>query len=236
MKKLFICFALAGMTASAAFAQGDCMAFFPNVQGATLVNKTYDAQDNLLNTTVYRVNNAYDYVNGSTVEIGVTIANDQDVVIDRGSMDARCTDGNFYLRMGNMSLSPETMQALGNNTGLVGNFLDYPNTFDSTYPFAGTLQTTEGEYTIKSKNDEVDDVRVRIYNRQHDGSDIIVTPAGNFNASKVTFMFDCTKGGVTKTHRAVEWYAPGAGIVRSETYDNDGNLENYTVLTTLQDA
>jgi len=55
-----------------------------------------------------------------------------------------------------------------------------------------------------------------------------------FEASRITFMFDSKIDDEIETYKGVEWYAEGAGIVRSETYNKDGKLERYTVLTNLQ--
>ncbi len=234
MKKIFlfvICFTFAVTSISAQ----DCMNFFPSSVGAMLINKTYNGDDDLLNTTIYRVENGFDYTNGSDMEVSFTMTDNYNNILSQGNIDASCMDGNFYLKMVNRSLSPEIMQMLGSNTELIGNFLDYPDTFNDGDPFGGVFQMDAGEYTLRSKATG-ETIRVKVYDRQYEKNERVKTPAGTFNAAKVSFNFECTKDGVTKKHRGVEWYAPGAGIVRSETYDADNNLENYTILTTLKDS
>jgi len=234
MKKLFLLFACACFATTYVSAQ-DCMAFFPSNEGATLINKTYNADSTLVNTMTYRVNKSYDYMDGTDMTIGFTMSDSLNNVIDNGNIEASCSDGNFYLKMVNRAMSPEVMEMLGKDTELVGNFLDYPDTFNEIDPFDGDFATDAGEYTLQSKTDKKNRMTVRVYNREFEKNEKITTPAGTFDAAKITFGFDCIKDGKTQSHKGVEWYAPGAGIVRSETYDKNNNLENYTVLTTLQD-
>jgi len=211
------------------------MTFFPSNEGAMLITKTYNGNNDLLNTMTYKVEKDYEYVSGSDMQISFMMTDNYNNVIDRGNIDASCMDGSFYLKMVNRAMSPEVMGMLGSNTELVGNFLDYPDTFNDSYPFDGVFKMDAGEYTVQSKTDKKDKLNVRIYDREYEKNEKITTPAGTFDASKITFRFDCTRDGVTKTHKGVEWYAPGAGIVRTETYDKNNNLENYTELTVLQD-
>lgn len=232
MKKLIMSLACVCLATSYASAQ-NCMTFFPANEGAMLVNRTYDSSNNLLYTTTYRVENAYDYTSGSDMQVSFLIKDNAENILSNGNLDASCMDGNFYLKMVNRTMSPEIMDVLGNSTELVGNFLDYPNTFGTDFTYNGPFEMTPGEYSIQSKNDKSESMRVKVYNRQYEKNENITTPVGTFNAAKISFNFDCVKDGQTNVHKGVEWYAEGAGIVRSETYDENGVLQNYTELTTL---
>lgn len=233
MKKvvaLFACFCLASIYVSAQ----DCLAFFPSNEGATLTTKTYNGDSKLLNTMTYKVQKSYDYTDGTDMQVAFMMTDNYNNVIDRGNIDASCIDGNFYLKMANRSMSPEVMGMLGSNTELVGNFLDYPDTFNAGDPFNGVFQMDAGEYTLQSKTNKNEKMHVRVYDRVYDKNEKMTSPAGTFDTTKISFRFDCTKDGVTKTHKGVEWYAPGAGIIRTETYDLNDNLENYTELFSMQ--
>ena len=165
--------------------------------------------------------------------IDFTMTNAQKEVIDQGTLDAYCNNGNFYLKMINRCISPEVLQMLSRDTELVGDFLDYPNTFASPTadsPFA----MDGGEFAIKSRSDKKDLLRVKVYDRTYEKNEEITTPAGVFDASKVTFSFDVTNDKTTTTYKGVEWYAENAGIVRSNTYDKNGSLQSFTELTTLK--
>jgi len=236
MKKLFLFFAGIFSVATVANAQDGCMAFFPTEPGTIMVSTNYDSSDNMLSTMTYRVNESYDYMSGSNTQIGFTFADNTGRVTGTGNLDASCNDGDFSMKMNIIDSDPYMMNTLAQSTELVGNFLDYPNTFSNiSDPFnMSPFQMDGGEYTIKSKGDNRDDIRVRVYNRQYEKSEIVNTPAGSFNASKVSFDYDVTRDGQTVTYKGSEWFAPNAGIVKTETYDKSGNRLNYSQLTTLR--
>lgn len=213
-------------------AQDDCMPFFPSNEGAVLITKSYDAKGGLLNTLSYRISKTYQDTNDTDIDIVFTMTNSKDSLIDTGKLDAKCEDGTFYLTMSNRILSPDAIKMLENDTELVGDFLDYPNVFNDNY--IGNFKTSGGTFTIQSKKEKKTFAHITIFGRKYEKKEKITTPAGTFNAAKVTFNFTVTKDKKSVTYKGVEWYAINAGIVRSETYDEKGNLQNYSVLTVLK--
>lgn len=232
-KKLLFFISALALTGLVRAQDSDCMPFFPENPGATMVSKNYDAQKNLQHTITYRVLDASENYDGENAGIGFVITNAKGVAIDQGNIEVQCDEGVFYLKMINRTMSPEVMSILGEDTNLVGEFLDYPNTF-ADVPYQSDFQMDGGEYTVESKEDKDALMRVRVYNRQYEKNEKITTPAGTFDASKISFYFDVYQDKKTVTYKGVEWYALRAGIVRSETYKGD-QLLNYTVLTTLTD-
>jgi len=216
------------------YAQEDCLSFYPSNKGSVMISKSYNANDDLLNIMTYTVEDATQNVDGQTIMVGCDITDAQGYTIDKGKIEANCVNGSVFLKMKSEAVASEFFDILGCNTQLVGNFLDYPNAFADNSLFNDTFSTEPGEYTVESKADKKDKMTVRVYDRQYQKNEKITTPAGTFDASKITFMFDSTKDKKVQTHKGVEWYAEGAGIVRSETYDKSGKLESYTVLTNLQ--
>lgn len=236
MKKILL-FATLLVSTNLVVAQDTCMDFFPDTEGTVLENTTYDANNGLLRTTTYRVNKVYNYPSGNNSEIGFTMTNSMGTVINTGNIDATCTDGNFRMEMKSKAMSPEVMNILSTSTELVSNFLDYPNIFNTSMtPFDSPFSMTDGQFTIKSDNDRKDDITVRVYSRQYEGNERIDTPArrDSFDAAKVTFNFEVTKNGQTMRYKGKEWYSSRFGIIRSETYDNNDNLLNTTVLTGIR--
>ncbi|MDR2038602.1 MAG: hypothetical protein LBQ60_11830 [Bacteroidales bacterium] len=228
----FLLFALFGFIATGlAMAQSDCMPFYPE-EGTVMISKSYDAQKNLLNTTTYTVEswNSHEFSDEVTVRLVTT--DNKGTAIDLGRIFGRCEGGNFYLNMTNKGSFPEIAKLFTSNTELVGNFIDYPNTF-GTAPYVGDFATDGGEFTIWSKVDKKASVRVRIYNRFLDEKERISTPAGKFDASKIKFTFEVTEGKKKTTYKGVEWYALNAGVVRSETYDSKNNLISYSEMTNI---
>ncbi len=238
MKNLIFIICLLLSTTFVSVAQDDnyggCMEFFPNKEGAILISKNYDAANKLLSTMTYRVNKVYGYESGDELIIGFTMTDGKDKVIDQGEIIARCDGGTFYMNMSNRALTPDVMKMLGSDTELVGDFLDYPDMFTDLEAYDGKLAMTGGEYTVQSKKDKKNFISVRVYDRMFEKNEDVTTPAGTFHAAKISFNFESYQNKKSTRYKGVEWYAPNAGIIRSETYDKNGKLQNYTVLTTLQ--
>ncbi|MCD7901213.1 MAG: hypothetical protein LUH22_15500 [Bacteroides sp.] len=235
MRKNFIFLLTMIMGAGVANAQ-DCIQFFPASEGSILTTKTYDSGDNLQNTMIYRVNNVSDNAVNNYMEIGFTLMDNDDTAVSNANIEASCNNGVFNLKMVSKGYAPEMVRAMTTNTELIGYFLNYPNVFNSD-PFSNSPFAMDGgEFTIEDNSDRKDKVRVRVYNRQLEGQERVITPARNdsFNAYKITFNFDVTIDGETLELKGKEWYAPNYGIVRSETYDKNDNLINKTELSTLR--
>lgn len=231
-KKLLLFISALALTGLVRAQDSDCMAFFPENPGAILISKSYDAKKNLQYTTTYKVLTANDNYDGADSGIVFVITDSKGKAIDQGNIETECDEGVFFLKMVNRAMSPDIMGYLGQDTDLVGEFLDYPNTFADT-PYEGDFQMDGGEYTVQSKEDKSERLRVRVYNREYEKNEKVTTPAGTFDAAKISFYFDVYKDKTTVTYKGIEWYALRAGIVRSETYKGD-QLQSYTELTTLK--
>ena len=62
----------------------------------------------------------------------------------------------------------------------------------------------------------------------------ITVPAGTFNCYKVTQTSAATVLRKTVTTKTITWYAPGIGSVKSENYNEKGQLQNSTVLESVE--
>lgn len=226
-------FACIGMTT----AQESCMALFPNTQGTTWTTKCYDAQDNLLGKTTYVVTDYSENMSGPDTRINFTVIDTMGVVLNQGELNAHCTNGDFFMRSVSQPMDTDITRMISTNVNLLGSFLNYPDTFSSNFPYNSVFDMDGGQFTIEPKGDRKDFVRVRVYNRSYDKNERITTPAGSFDASKITYNVEVynNENKETKTFRNTEWYALGHGIIRSEAHDSNNNLVNYTVLSTFGD-
>lgn len=236
MKKLLLLLVSILFISSHTRAQDECMAFFPTTPGTVLVTSNYDADNNLMSTMTYRINDSYDYTSGSNTRMGFIFMDNTNSVCGTGNLTAGCNNGFFSMKMEVADASPYMMDALAQNTELIGNFLDYPNNYDNmSNPFdMSPFDMDGGEYIIKSKDEKSDDIKVRVYDRKYEKNETVTTPAGSFDASKISFSYDVTRNGKTMTYKGTEWFAKNAGIVKTETCDKGGNAICHSQLTTLK--
>jgi len=217
-------------------AQESCMALFPKEKGSTLVTKCYDADNNELGTTTYTVIGESENQYNENMQVGFTMVDNKGDVLNQGVLQASCEDGDLFMKSVNHTTLPNVTKLISSNVYLMADALDYPDTFSDA--FSSTFKMDGGEFTIHPKKDKKDFVKVRVYNRSYDKNEKVTTSAGTFDASRISYFLDVydSESKETKTYKNVEWYASGAGIVRSEAHDKDGKLENYTVLASLSDT
>ena len=77
-------------------------------------------------------------------------------------------------------------------------------------------------------------VTVRTENRKVTGTETITTPAGTFETHEVSYDQHVKMMMTNSTYRVVEYWNPGVGIVKSETYGKSGKLQGYRLLTGRQ--
>lgn len=234
MKKLFF-FAVTLMACTCVtYAQSDCSYLYPNTKGTTMTTKCYDAQNQLLSTVMYEVSDETDNFTSSSSEIVYSMKDKSGNVVNAGVIENYCDDGNIYMKTRSKSDVADITKMLSANINLMGSYLDYPNTFPE---FDGELDQEDANLTLRVKDNSQKPVRVRIYNREYEKNESITTPAGTFDASKITFRVEVYNGNdkTTKDFKHVEWYSLGKGIIRAESYDKKNQLLNYTVLTALNE-
>ncbi len=233
MKRLVSFLLFVFLASSLVWAQDDeCFEFFPTKRGATLISKSYDGSDNLICTTTYTVIKSDAFSSGTSLEVAYSLIDNKGTVLDNGKLKARCDNGTFYMNLSNKAFAPDVIKLLGTDTEIIGDFLDYPNVFGSNDPYYGSVQKDESTFTIQSKKDKKKMITVKIMDRKYVKNEPILTPAGNFYASKVTFNMESRRDKEITKYSCVEWYAPNTGVVRSETY-KDGKLFRYNVLTSI---
>jgi len=237
MKKFFISalsiLACTGMI----HAQNDCSYLFPQTKGTSMTTKCYDANGNLLGTTNYMVSDENQNNLSSSSEIVYSMTDTQGNVVNTGTIENTCNAGNVYIKTESKSDMGEATRMLSANINLMGSYLDYPDTYNPMDPFNGAFDRTEADLTLKVKDSNVKPVKVRIYDRNFEKNEPINVPAGTFDASKISYMVEVNNenDNTTKKFKNVEWYSLGKGIVRAESYDDKGNLVDYTVMTAMNE-
>jgi hypothetical protein len=113
-------------------------------------------------------------------------------------------------------------------------------TMDATdLDFPGDLSVgqtlKDGSITIKisSQGMAMMTMVVKIYDRKVEAIEDITTPAGTFSCYKMTSTIE-SKTMFTIIAKTTDWMAKNVGSVRSETYDKDGKLTGYMVLTSMK--
>jgi hypothetical protein len=95
------------------------------------------------------------------------------------------------------------------------------------------------EMRIKGKvNGKKTDVSFKIEDRKVWGQEKVSTPAGTYNAFKLSYNMDIRIKvvgiGIPMKVKVLEWYSPGVGVIKTESFNKDGQLEERSVLSSIK--
>jgi hypothetical protein len=207
----------------------DCEPYYIANEGSVREMTSYDKKDKLTGSTVQTMKEIKTIGNRIEYIIGTVSRDEKGKEYSSGDLRMSCEDGIFKMDMKNF-LNEETMKG----------FEEMQVTMDATdleFPAdLGAGQTlSDGIITVKVSNQGMTMMTmvVRIYDRKVEAEEDMTTPAGTFSCYKMSYTIE-TKAMFTLVARCTDWVAMNVGSVRSETYDKNGKLMSYTVLTSLK--
>jgi hypothetical protein len=72
-----------------------------------------------------------------------------------------------------------------------------------------------------------------MFNRKVEALESITTPAGTFECYKLTYDMEI-KSMIKMTVKATQWVARNVGAVKTESFDKNGKLVGYSLLTAFR--
>jgi len=83
----------------------------------------------------------------------------------------------------------------------------------------------------------ISNINFDLQDRKVDSKESITVPAGSFDCYKISYnskmKSESMETPVELSIKHVEYYAPNVGMIRSETYDKNGDLQSYTILNKI---
>jgi hypothetical protein len=210
------------------FAQ-ECQPYYLANEGAVREMASYDKKDKLTGTTIQTVKEIK--TTGDMVEwtIGAVSKDAKGKEISSGDLRMSCEDGIFKIDMKNF-LDEETMKSFeGMEVTMDATELDYP----AVLVPGQTLKDGNISVKVTSQGMPIMTLVVKIYDRKVEAIEDVTTPAGTFSCYKMTSTIE-TKTMFTIIAKSTDWIAAKVGSVRSESYDKNGNLTGYSVLTSMK--
>lgn len=148
----------------------------------------------------------------------------------------RCNNGVIQVDM-KMFLPQEQMEAYKNMEVKADEvFIEYPSTMTE----GQSLNDGDFKMEIFNKGTLSSTITMKMTNRKVSGKESVTTPAGNWDAYKITYdgqfkaMIGSSGMGIPMNFKVTEWYAPGFGTVKTETYNKNGKLLGSTAITSIK--
>ena len=115
-------------------------------------------------------------------------------------------------------------------------YIEYPASFTD----GQSLNDVDFKMEVSDRGRQVSTVTFQQTNRKVVGKESITTPAGTWDCVKISYDAKIRSAmaplniGVPITFSSTEWFAPGFGIVKTETFDKKGKLMGSTQITSVK--
>lgn len=225
-----ILFASLTLLFSAAVMAQDCTFFFPQTKGTQLVKKGYDAKGNLLNVMTYTVDEVENTPDGMEVEADYLFVDNAGTVIDRGDLEAYCQNGEFFMEMKEVLNNPTFVSTVQSDMAVTDDVINYPSVSNNPSGNGQDMFFDDVLLKISSKKDKKNKKNISIYDREYVTTEQVDTPAGTFDCTKIKYKIKSRSPKETISGWGYEWYAPNIGVVKNEQYNNNSQLQYYTIL------
>ena len=231
--KTLVLFAFALVLSRAGMAQ-DCGLYYDLRKGGVYELTTFDNRDQPSGRLVQEVREAKTSGGKTTALIHQQVFDKKGKPSATNDYSVECQAGLVRLDMRAMMNPQANAQSAqpDMDVQVSGDFLELP-----AQPKQGTT-LKNGTMTVAMRDKKsgvaLSTTTISISNRRVEGTETIKTEAGSFACTKISQDVLMKTGmgnlAIPFTMRTVEWYAPGVGAVRSETYRKD-KLMGYTLLT-----
>jgi hypothetical protein len=162
--------------------------------------------------------------------IEATVKNEKGKVLAEGkTFTIKCDNGTIKMDISSLMMADFALQMKSMEVSVSGNGIEIPAALTEGL----TLSDGTTEMKLGSNGMTFMTMKFDIKNRKVEKKESITTPAGTFECFKITYDME-SKVMFKRSVKVVQWFAKGVGLVKSETYNQKGELEGYTELTTFE--
>jgi hypothetical protein len=225
MRKLLTLLIFMLFVGAESFAQ--CNEMFDYQEGTSWQWTNYDKKGKFMGKSMQKIEELNKLSNGFEVTISMVQSDKKGEQVGPFSMDMACKDGVVYFDMKkfvpdeylNDSEGEATVEVNGDNLEMPINMKagDYLKDASVSMKIGGSGSPMAINMTVD------------IFDRKVESEEKLNTPAGEFDCFVITQSMK-TKMMISMQMESKEWYSPGIGMVKSESYKK-GKLKSYAILT-----
>ncbi|WP_299214189.1 hypothetical protein [uncultured Dokdonia sp.] len=207
-------------------AQNNCSKYYASTPGRKLIHKTYDKRDRHSLTTEYKIEN----ITPSGINVTFNLWDKRDKHITGGELTLGCENRTTYLASESIMTDILSQYEGIEYTVTTTDRLAIPNNLQigQTLPDASTSISVDAQIMAISFDINLSDRKV--VRREQ-----IETPAGTFDCYVITYTNQMAGGLGTRNYQSTDWIAEGIGMVKQETFKENGRLVSRSELTEVSD-
>ncbi len=224
-------FALTALIISSFITSDTCVFYYPAKKGTVTETTYYDAKGKPTGSKLYIEVADITDSSGYRVEKihSWTTTKDADTAVSDVNYKVMCKGDKFLIDMSGFIDRQKLEAYRGMDISI-----DADNIAIPANPVAGqTLNDGQVKVTISNQGMKMMSFTTKLLNRKVEGTESITTPAGTFEAVKISYDTEIHMGLTFKT-KGIQWFVKNVGIVRAETYNKKGKkLQSYREMTKI---
>jgi hypothetical protein len=185
----------------------------------------YDKSDKENGKVVYKISNVRNEGGATTSQINSKVFNEKGKELSAAEGKFECRGGVLAVNM-KMLMPSDQGRAVKMDAAVKDVYLEYP----SNMSVGSTLKDGEFSIDMSGGSPIAMSMTFRATNRKVESRESVTSPAGTWECFKITSE-QSIKTVIGINFSVVEWFAPGFGVVKSETYNKGGKKMGATLLT-----
>jgi hypothetical protein len=212
----------------------DCKGFYFMKNGEVQMT-LYDKKGEANGKLTYTISDVNTSGGATTASFKSEMVNDKGKVVNKGSGQYKCSAGVLFVDA-KVALPQENMGAYKDAEVKAEQvFIEYPSSMSA----GQELKDVKFKMEIYNKGSLSATINFDEVNRKVIAKESVVAAASTWDCWKITYdvKFKALAAplgiGIPVNMTVTEWFAPGFGIVRSETYNKGGKLIGSSVITSF---
>ena len=209
MKGIFLFIALCLGTALAA---QDCSQFYYLQNNKTVVMTMFNKKDKETGRVTYKMSDVKTAAGVTSSTVNSEMRDEKGKLLSSAVTKMQCSKGVFLCDM-SLLIPPAQMEQLKSVEASSAIYLEYPNGMQ-----AGDA-LKDGNFSVSGANNMT--LQVSITERKVEAKETVTTPAGTWDCLRISSKQKLTTKigamGIPITLNLLEWFAPGVGVVKTET-------------------
>jgi hypothetical protein len=213
MKKIFllICVFIALKT----FSQ-DCNNYYFLQSKKTVEMTIYDKKGDVSGRLVYTISDVTNSDGYTTASVRSEMFDKKGKTIAKGNSVMKCNAGVMMINMKMIMPVPQTEQYSQASVKAQDFFIEYPVNMSKGDPLK------DGNLSMDIDNNGIpQSLTMVIFDRKVEDKEKVTTPAGSWDSYKISYKTKMTikmmGAGIPVTMEGTEWYAPGFGVVKTQS-------------------
>jgi len=228
MKKTLLFIVALVFGTSSLIAQDNCSKYYPLVEGSTLEYTFYNKKGKQDGKMEYSVSNVTDVAGQTTGTFSMSFIDKKGKSSFSSEYDLSCTGEG--IKIDHMSILPTQMMSqyedMDIDMDITGTDIELPNDLSVGQQLADANVSCKMNISGIKMNIEVTQV-----DRKVEKKETITTPAGTFDCYVLNETTKSKTMGANIEINTKTWLAEGVGMIKSETYKKNGNLESRSELS-----